>query len=158
MTPESAAVAAKPQMRMVTISLAVWVMASRRLFLVQGGRRRDEAHVRERLGEIADGLLRGPFDLLREETHVVGVSAQPVESPLRTLVLAGVGEVLHRPEAARRERILAAVHAVIRGLRAIALDELVAHQRRADVFEGALHARLARLRVAEAGKQEQARI
>src|SRR6185503_12430966 len=111
-TAESAAVATKPQMRMVMISFAVWVIASRGLFLVEGDGRRDEAHVGERLREVAHRLVRGPFDLLAEEAYVVGIAAKPVEAALRALVLARVGEVFHRPEAARREGVLAAVDAV----------------------------------------------
>src|SRR5690348_11952845 len=111
-TAESAAVATKPQMRMMMISLPVWVIASRGLFLVERGRRRDEAHVGERLREVAHGLVRGPLDLLAEEAHVVRIAAEPVEAALRAIVLARVGEVFHRPEAAGREGVLAAMDAV----------------------------------------------
>src|SRR5947209_1080070 len=96
-TPESAAVAANPQMRIPMISLAVWVIGSRGPRLVERRRRRDEAHVGERLREVADRLLRGPLHLLGEEADIVRVAAEPLEAALRPFVLAGVGEVLDRP-------------------------------------------------------------
>src|SRR4051812_37858206 len=114
-------------MRIVTISFAVSVMASGRLALVERDRRRDEAHVREGLGEVAHRLVRGPLDLLAEESHVVRVGAEPLEAALRPLVLARIGEILDGPEAARREGVLAPVHAVGGPLRTVALDELVLH-------------------------------
>src|SRR5690349_11202289 len=128
MTPESAAVAAKPQIRMVMISAAVWVMASCRLSLVERDRRRDQAHVGEGLGEVAHGLAARPFDLLAEEPDVVRIAAQPLEAVARALALAGVGQVLDRPEAARREGILPSVHAIVGVLGPVALDEAVLHE------------------------------
>src|SRR4051812_26888516 len=132
MTPLSAAVAAKPQMRMVTISFAVAFTPSRRLALVERDRRRDQAHVGERLREISHRGAALPVELLREEADVVGKAAEALEGRPRAIVLAGVRQVFDRPEAARREGVLRPVQAVLVGRGTIALHEAVAHERAAD--------------------------
>src|SRR3954469_2495843 len=99
-------------MRMAMISAAVAVMASRGGLAKERDGGRDEAHVGERLREISHRRPGRPFEFLAEEAHVVRVAGEALEPLSRPLVLAGIGEVFHRPEAARREGVLAAVHAV----------------------------------------------
>src|ERR1043166_7932548 len=159
MTPESAAVATKPQMRMVTISLAVaFTRSSGGLSLIERHGGGDEAHVRERLREVSHRRAGSRLELLAEESHVVGISREPLESALRPRFVARVGEVFHGPEAARSEGVLGAMDAVLEGLRPIALHEAVAHERAPDELERALHARILGMRVAVAREEQQARV
>src|SRR6185312_16616421 len=98
-TAESAAVAAKPHTRMVTISAAVWVrgmVSSGGLALEERGGGGDEAHVGEGLREVADRLAGAGADLLGEEPDVVRVLAELLEELLRLVVVPGVGEVFRR--------------------------------------------------------------
>src|SRR5690348_5861172 len=160
MTAESAAVAAKPQMRMLAISAAVCVraMASGGLLLEECGGGGDEAHVGEGLREVAHGLAGARADLLGEEADVVRVLAELLEELLRLVVVAGVREVFGRPEIARRERVLRRGEAVVAGVVAVAVDQPVVAQDLRDVAVRSLHARMPGLAIAVAREEQQARI
>src|SRR5690348_13772084 len=147
-------------MRIEMISEAVVVMAigSRALVLKERRRRGDEAHVGEGLREVAGRLSAARPDLLGEEPHVVRIAAKALEEPLRLVPVPGVREILRRPEIARREGVLRGGDAVVAGVVRIAMDEAVAIERLRDVAVGSLHARIARLAIAIAREEKEARV
>src|SRR6185437_7664603 len=136
----------------------VMAEGSRGLLLVEGGRRGDEAHVREGLREIPHGLAASRADLLGEEADLVRETAEALEKRLRLLVVARVREVFRRPEVARRERVLGPGDAVVARVVGVTHDEAVAIERLRDVAVGSCHARMAGLAIAVAREEEEARV
>ena len=106
--------------------------------------RRDQPEVRERLREVAERLA-ARADLLRVEPEVVGVAEHLLEHEARLVQLARAREALDVPEAAERERPLAAGQAVVGGLLGVVAEhEAVAHELVADRVQRREHARVAR--------------
>src|SRR5882724_582520 len=72
-------------------------------FLREVHRRVDERDVRESLREVAEVAARARIVLLREQTHVVGEAAQPLEEAARLVAAPEHDEAVGQPEAAGEE-------------------------------------------------------
>src|SRR5690606_545243 len=125
-----------------------------RLLERQGGG--DEAHMGESLREVAKRRLGMQVEFLRIKPDVAGITEQLFEQPLRLVAVAQPRKVVHQPEAADAEQVLAAAHTVVSGPGRITEQQAVHAQFALDEAIGADHARIARLQKAVTRHEQQA--